>query len=69
MSRLLERFGWWPMLRFWQSIVVRFDALRRAPAHSRCPGCGAMDEELEGECVGYGISHHPVTVDRYGRPK
>lgn len=34
--------------------------------HSRCPGCGEMDEDLVKECVGYGFSHHPVEVDRYG---
>lgn len=34
--------------------------------YERCPGCGAWDEELAGPCVGYGFSHHPVSVDRFG---
>lgn len=34
--------------------------------HERCVGCGAMDDELEGPCVLYGVMHSTVTVDEDG---
>ncbi len=51
---------------FWRFLVVVADRLR-GHKHYRCPGCGWMDEEMDThECVFYGVSHHPIAVDRYG---
>jgi hypothetical protein len=56
------------MSRLWQWLVVRWDALLHR-RYARCIGCGAMAEELRGECVLYGVMHSETSVDRYGRLK
>lgn len=48
-------------LRFWDWLFNH--------THSRCIGCGSMDEDLKGECVLYGVPHSEVTVDRFGEMK
>jgi hypothetical protein len=56
------------MSRLWQWLVARWDALLHR-RYTRCIGCGAMAEELQGECVLYGVMHSETSVDRYGRLK
>lgn len=51
---MIPRFLW----RLWDWLLGN--------THTRCVGCGAMDEEMKEECVIYGAGHSDVTVDRFG---
>jgi len=71
--RLSYRLRWPPYLFWWawvvtpwRRLVVWTDRLRGL-SWSRCPGCGAFEEEMQDPCDACpSRCHHPITVNRYG---